>query len=250
MIFVIRHGERADQIENRIDLEIELLHDPPITKTGYDQSYSAGLKIQSLVQEGYKSGLIKTPNPQYVVVSSPFIRCLQTAYHMIKSFDKKNIYKETIFYEEGIGELMAETLFTEHVLDKLYVRNKTEEEVKKLVPYKMQEGFIKHKEHIRRPKYPENAGSGYERFDACYKEILDYFMKELNQDGDKVLILVTHAFGISSVGQIHELFFLTDKGTEYTTFHQVLYDANARGKGKLLLKLYSKHIFDFIKPKL
>ncbi len=250
MIFTIRHGERADQIDDRIASDIELIHDPPITKLGHLQSYSAGMKIQSLVQEGYKSGLLSTPNPQYVFVSSPFIRCLQTAYHMIKSLDPKDIYKETIFYEEGIGELMAESLFTDHILDKLYIRHKTEEEVKKLVPYKIQEGFVKSNEHVIRPGYPENVGSGYERFDLCYKEIMDYFMRELNQKNDKVLVLVTHAFGISAVAQIHEMIFFTDKGTDYTTFHQIFYDEKARGKGRFLLKLYHKHILDLVKPKL
>ena len=251
MIFVVRHGERADQMFNKNDQDIELKFDPPISDLGTKQSYATGIEIQALVRNGFEKGLISTPNPQYVIVSSPFIRCLQTAYHFIKSLPSNSVYKDTIFYEEGIGEFMGVNLFTKDTLDHLHIRQKSKEQIEDIIPYNIREGFVKEKEHIIRPKYPENAGTAFERMEACYSRILEYFMNELNKEGDKVLVLLTHAFGVSAVLSIHNPLFFNDTGTEYTTFNQILYDDSAKGKGKVLLKLYSKHILDIIaKPKL
>jgi len=250
MIFVVRHGERADQMFNRNDNDIELKFDPPISDLGKKQSYAVGLEIQALVSEGFEKGLINTANPQYVIISSPFIRCLQTAYHLSKSLPSQSVYNETIFYEEGIGEFMGVDLFDDDTLNHLYIRQKSEKDIKKLVPYTLREGFEKIQEHIVRPKYPENAGTAFERIQTCYSRILEHFMNELNKKGDKVLILVTHAFGVSTVLQIHNPLFYNDTGTEYTIFNQIIYDKSAKGKGKVLIKLYSKHILSIAKPKL
>lgn len=251
MIFVVRHAERSDQAYDRTGLNIELKHDPPITELGKLQARKAGTTIQSLVQEGQEKGQIKSSNPQYVIVSSPFLRCLQTAYHLAETFGADAVYENTIFYEDGICEFLGENIFTETVLENLFIRQKSDEEIQKYVPYKIREGFIQEKQHTVSPKYPENAPRGYDRMHECYTKLLEHFMEKLNPNVDKVLIIVTHAFGVSSVLSIHNPFWFNDTGTEYTTFNQIIYDPEARGKGKVLLKLYSKHIWDVvITPKL
>ena len=251
MIFVIRHGERSDQVIKRDENQIQLKYDPPITELGKKQSFVTGHVIQSLVNEGYEKGLIKTSKPEYIIVSSPFLRCLQTAYHLAESLDKNAIYKDTIFYEEGIGEFLGDNLFDDHVLQKLYIRSRSEDEVKQKIPYKLSEGFVNPDKHIVYPKYPENAVIGFDRVKACYSGILEHYMHKINLQSDKVLVIVTHAFGIYSVLQAHIPLFFNDTGTEYGTINQIVYDEEAKGKGRVLLKLYDKHISNAsIKPSL
>lgn len=251
MIFVVRHGERADQAYDQTLLNIELKYDPPLTEIGKAQSLKTGNKIRSLVEEGYHKGLINTPNPQYVVVSSPFLRCLQTAYHMLEAFGKESIYENTIFYEEGLCEFLKEGAFDNETLKNLIIRQRTKDEIQKNIPYKIREGLVQEQEHFVSPKYPETALLGYDRVEACYSKLVDHFMKNLNSNGDKVLIIVTHAFAVYSILRIHLPLFLYDKGTEFGTFNQIIYDEKARGKGRVLEKLYTDHIFDnSVKPKL
>lgn len=73
MLFVVRHGERADNINmgHPRHEPYEVPDDPHLTKRGLEQAKAAGTKILSMIKDK------KITNVR--VVSSPFVRCLMTA---------------------------------------------------------------------------------------------------------------------------------------------------------------------------
>lgn len=91
MLFCVRHGERADR---RCDLKIEYEKgfDPPITPDGHSQASITGAFIKDYLDSvGYKAAKCdekeagNVVNPLRVkIVSSPFLRCIETAEEIAK----------------------------------------------------------------------------------------------------------------------------------------------------------------------
>lgn len=85
MLFVVRHGERADNIDKGHPKyePYEIADDPHLTKRGLEQAKAAGTKILSMM-DGKKIMNIR-------VISSPFIRCLMTAQQIALVLGVKSI---------------------------------------------------------------------------------------------------------------------------------------------------------------
>lgn len=52
------------------------------------------------------------------MVTSPYLRCVQTAIHLVKNI-KCELYKNTIYLSYGLGEFFKENWFNRDVLDEL-----------------------------------------------------------------------------------------------------------------------------------
>jgi len=76
-MWVMRHGEREDEVNNKWELTSDRPYDPPLTSKGRSQGYERG--------KGLALALLATKsNNACVVVSSPFLRCVQTSAEVIK----------------------------------------------------------------------------------------------------------------------------------------------------------------------
>ena len=93
-VFFIRHSERADQVEN-CNQAIEIPQDPPITANGFELARATG--------EYLKDWINKFGYTEIKIVSSPFIRTLQTAAEVARVLGEENV---TIDY------MMGEALYT------------------------------------------------------------------------------------------------------------------------------------------
>ncbi len=83
MIFAVRHGERADDTnENGEEYKlIEKRFDPHLTQHGIKQSRKTGLKLNEVIKEA-------NPDIKGVyIISSPFLRCIMTAYNIIQTLN-------------------------------------------------------------------------------------------------------------------------------------------------------------------
>merc|ERR1711976_210009 len=101
LYILLRHSERADQVhgeENRIIDE----EDPGITKNGENIAYYTGKLIQDLIRK-IKIAMLCGKDAVPVIVSSNYLRCLQTSKNIIKGLKDSgvDVYKNAIFMEEG-----------------------------------------------------------------------------------------------------------------------------------------------------
>jgi len=247
MIFILRHGERAD--DSGYNKEIELEHDPHLTKYGKEQSIAAGRAVRKYIQESYDQGLLKIKNPKIILVSSPYLRCIETACGLKSAFEDDQIYNKTIYLDDGISEFLGEVFFDFDALKKLHVRTKTPLQFEKYINYKVQEGFIGHQIHSRVPVFPEIHKDFFARAASAYKTLVDHFLNVVNKDRDKVLILITHGFVMKVVLGVNGI--LESKGSDYTSITQVYYENGTDIKGKVIRSLDIQHLHELnMKPKL
>ena len=220
MLFILRHGERAD--DGGPNKSIELEYDPHLTQYGKEQSVAAGATVRDMIDQSYKKGILKTKNPKLVFVSSPYLRCIQTAEYMIKAFNQENIYKGQIFLDDGISEFLGEVFFDFSPLDKLHSRTKSAQEFKKYCKYPIKDGLIGDKVHSGNPKFPEVQGDFFEGLKESYHRLKSHFLEELNKENDKVLIIVSHGFGVRAMMGFTGNF--DPNGIDYTSINQVYYE--------------------------
>ena len=105
MIILIRHGERADSVTSE--------HSKVVWK--YDSPLSFLGELQCELTAKY----LKSFEREIIIVTSPFLRCLQTA-NIIKSHIQ-NIFNNSIYIEESVSEILHPAWFDETVIEKLEV---------------------------------------------------------------------------------------------------------------------------------
>lgn len=172
MIFVVRHGERADQSNSHEERNmIERHFDPHLTKRGCQQAEVTGQEIKRILTQYAQEKKIPFDQLRIVVMSSPFLRCVTTASHLAKQLPQ---VKE-IFLQEEICELMFTYDFSWDVRPKLLVRDGKQDE--KRHEYlnqkylKLDQLKLKHENFLDgaglvQPKFPENYGDTVKRTDS------------------------------------------------------------------------------------
>ena len=119
MLYIVRHGERADLNGTEEDKKnIRLKFDPNLTENGKLQAQTTGKFIDLNLESTYSKKGIKY---NVIIISSPFLRCLQTAANIAKNL--KNVQQKTIFIEDKIGEIMSSRWFEYNVNPDLYIRS-------------------------------------------------------------------------------------------------------------------------------
>jgi broad specificity phosphatase PhoE len=79
--FLIRHGQRRDDQEGRD--KTNLKSDPDITEYGQIQSSETGRQIAKLVSKYIIDGKLNS-NVRVKLLTSPYLRCIKTAYGISK----------------------------------------------------------------------------------------------------------------------------------------------------------------------
>jgi len=228
MLFVVRHGERGDYAGPEEQKKIQLPFDPHLTDLGKIQARKAGDKIIKLVQDHCKESDSQVDQLQYLIISSPFRRCIQTAFHISQALPKEKIWGNKIYLNDFLSEHLDGLYFEKNVLPDLQVRTDLEE-VKKHVEMEIQDGFPEIGDHFSTPIYPEGA-TIHKRVPAGYTKLKPLYLKELNKDKNLVVILVSHGYVVEVFLEMHEALD-RKKGVEYTSLaFYTVEDGDKKGK--------------------
>lgn len=203
MLFVVRHGERVDfSFDPKEKSRTYNQYDPPLTSIGLKQSSITGAFLENSMKG-------KLP----IIITSPFLRCVQTALQIADSFGQ--IYENTIFYEELLGEMLHRTWFPYNVNESLSIKSSKPkgkyEFVNGFINKKGTEGFL--------PQYPENFLDFFKRVQKCAELIAVRFFKEFDEK-EHFLIIVTHGYAVQvllrNYGAMQKL-----QNTEYCSITQI-----------------------------
>jgi len=237
MLFVVRHGERADYAGDDEKSKIQISFDPHLTDLGQIQARKAGDHILHLLKQYRKEEGFKPEDLKYLIISSPFRRCIQTSFHISQALPKENIWGNKIFLNDFLSEHLDDVTYTKNVLADLQVRVDLDE-VKKVVGIELQDGFPEIGNHYSTPIYPEEK-TIYERVPKGFNGFKPHFLNEINKENNVVVILVSHGYVIEVFLEMHKSLDFS-KGTLYTCLSQ--YTIEADGIGKPVVTQYHEQL--------
>lgn len=188
MFFVVRHGERADfSFDPKEKSKILKEYDPPLTTHGLKQALKTGSYIKNELNS------IHCPSKTPIIITSPFLRCVETAVNIAKGFT--SIYKDSIFIEDSLGEYLQRTWFAYNVYDYLMIKEKKE----KSSEFQFLDGFLEKNESRKiKPEYPEDFLPFFKRIQKAFFLIAEKFFREFDEN-DYFLIIVTHGYAVQVV---------------------------------------------------
>ncbi len=89
-------------------------YDSELTKHGIDQSYMCG---KTFISQLEKYNISKISPSEILIISSPYMRTLQTATHFLRGIDSKNFYDKNdmnklynISIEYGVREILNKNI--------------------------------------------------------------------------------------------------------------------------------------------
>jgi len=187
MFFVVRHGERADfSYDSKEKSRVFKDYDPPLTAVGLKQSLKTGDFIKNSLNK------INSVNKTPIIITSPFLRCVETAINIAKNFDF--IYENSIFLENSIGEYLHRTWFTYNVYDDLMIKKQQIND-----GYKFIDGFLDKKEmEALSLQYPEDFVVFFKRIQNAMEQISKKFFMEFDEK-KYFLVIVTHGYAVQVV---------------------------------------------------
>ncbi|KAJ1645465.1 hypothetical protein LPJ64_002934 [Coemansia asiatica] len=204
--YFVRHGERIDHIDDDWVHTATTPYDPPLTRHGIVQAHRTGALISQLEQQA--SIAHKT---EYLVLTSPFLRCVQTAQAIHEGFQQQqnkyalDIEPWRISVEPGLCEMMSENYFSEQVPDSIIDKSTRDIHSKRLCCEMV---YSEDYEQIRKtlPRYSEEFQDMMARFvstlDIVVSRMVDMRMKRRAmgaEDPRVVVVFVTHGAGIGSL---------------------------------------------------
>ena len=187
-IFVIRHGERIDYVDkdwiNKVNHD--RYRDPYLAEKGIKQSKETAIKLLGI----FKNKQLSDDN--LIIISSPYIRCVQTA----SLFAKDLNYKSLIKIEPGICEVLKE--YPPHFLDNNDI-NKDDLCSNMIdIDNKTYNGPFMNKKDFKKT---ESEGQSIKRSKRITKQIIDSYFKDKNKAKDMILL----GHGASCYGMIEYL---------------------------------------------
>ena len=168
-LFALRHGERVDKVALHRQPKSYLSHDCPITDLGLLQAQRSALLIENFAPAGVK----------FHVVSSPFLRCIQTAAEVAKRLNT------VVHVEEGFCEWLSKLDFSKSPLDALFYTRIGQELGVEIVQ----------SPSLLRPQYPETLS-------ACISRTKAAFDLYLPQVSEQVLVIVTHLHPVEALSEL------------------------------------------------
>ncbi len=168
-LFALRHGERVDKVALHRQPRSYISHDCPITDLGLIQAQRSALLIENFVPAGVR----------FHVVSSPFLRCMQTAAEVAKRLNT------VVHIEEGFSDWLSKLDFSQSPLDAL---------VSTQIQQELGVEVVK-SQSLLRPVYPETLADCFNRTKAAFELYLPQVQEE-------VLVIVTHLHPIESLSEL------------------------------------------------
>lgn len=238
MLFLLRHGERADMGGPEEKEKISIKCDPHLTDLGKLQAKKAGEKILKLLKDHYKETETKSEELKYLIISSPFRRCIETAYNVSQAFPKESIYGGKIYLNDYLCDYLGD-FHPEDVLKYLQVRTNPEE-LQKHVELDLQDGFPEIGDHAYAPIYPEGTLCIRKRVSEGHLKLKPFYVNEINKDSNVVLVLVTHGFVVECFLELYNGQDDTIK-VDYASISQIVIDPTDL-KGKVLVAKFHEHL--------
>ncbi|KAI8320582.1 hypothetical protein GQ54DRAFT_318017 [Martensiomyces pterosporus] len=223
--YFVRHGERIDHIDDTWAATSPTPYDPPLTSDGHKQARKTGHLIRELETEaadGLPDAQEALEQTEYHILTSPFLRCVQTADELFRGFQEQHAVSAHrpidwhLALEPGLSELMNDSYFDEQVPNTVIISRKSEIEGKLLCQDMVyNEQYTPARSLL--PVYPEDFQSMMARFVSTLDYATTFHLGQVSLGtigsafprdsgaGSKhrakrrVLIFVTHGAGINSL---------------------------------------------------
>ncbi len=206
MILGVRHGERGDTTPNENEKKkVDLYFDPHLTEYGSLQAQMAAKEIQTKLnnfeQELRLKNLSSGKKIMPVIIASPFLRTIQTAYHITRNLDC--VYENTIFLQNEIAELLWDQ--QEFNVDPLPLLFSKTRPLDKFLDFgldfmnsglKLSWNLFSNSEFIS-PKYPEEIEEAQKRIACFLKNVAKIFFEKFKYN-EYVLVWVSHQYCLAS----------------------------------------------------
>ncbi|KAJ2498455.1 hypothetical protein GGH96_004300 [Coemansia sp. RSA 1972] len=198
---------RIDHIDDKWTQSAQTPYDPPLTNDGHLQAQHTGALIHTLEQDAASS----TQRTEYLVLTSPFLRCVETAEELCRGFQRQHTKMHSnlntewrVAVEPGLCEVMSENYFAEPVPDSLIQRrinditNRTQ-----CANMTYDTTYTQVKQEL--PTYPENFQDMMARFVGTLDYATSKQIDEISTQADvetgvrKVVVMVTHGAGVGSL---------------------------------------------------
>jgi len=171
LLFVLRHGERADRAPLSRQPASFLPHDPPLTALGVTQAEHSADFILSLCPSG----------AAIHIVCSPFYRTLMTAAALARRA------AVPVHIQDGFGEWLYSDDFSESPMEKLHSQH---------VDLSGELGVsLVQTAPLARASYPESLSALRSRVQAVHQ-------RYLAEVSEPVLVIVTHATLVEVVSEV------------------------------------------------
>ncbi|KAK9685790.1 hypothetical protein K7432_015370 [Basidiobolus ranarum] len=196
-VWFIRHGERLDFVNSNWVYTTTTPYDPPLSDLGEKEALKTGRYLRDLAQESFDTFVKGQNKTRYVIYSSPFLRCAQTAEGILQGIGSSR-YSETvggIRLEPALSEWISEEYFTEQIPDSL-ISSCKETCITNNVPLN-----LTHKPYLNHlPEFPES----YDQLTQRFNNFLERLVQQLEQETPiterlPTVVLVTHGAGVSSL---------------------------------------------------
>lgn len=240
MIFVVRHGERADDTFKKAEKDRILANfDPHLTGLGFLQSQLAGRTIKKFSDECIERQNLKTKDMKFIVVSSPFLRCIQTAGEISKSIGIDSIYKNKVYVHSGASEILLQKWFKSTINNDLLIKTKSKEELSELITTDISWGLDDDTFQLE-PEYPEDFQHFLRRFTYFFNYTRDWFLSSFSPE-EYALVIVTHKIGVQAV--LYSLLeFNSPTETDFSAITGLYYSKDDHEKPVMFVKQYAEHI--------
>ncbi|KAJ2785656.1 hypothetical protein GGI15_001835 [Coemansia interrupta] len=198
--YFVRHGERVDHIDDEWAQTAHTPYDPPLTPHGLLQARQTGALIHALEHQDKSDAASET---EYLVLTSPFQRCAQTAEALAQGFRQKSTRtaRWSVAVEPGLSEVMSEGYFDAPVPDSL-IGTCIQRVRQGSVVY--DEGYEVARSVL--PRYPEDFQQMMARFvstlDCVASRQVGLRMRRRAEglsDPRRVVIMVTHGAGVGAL---------------------------------------------------
>ena len=190
-VVLIRHGERSDF--KGLTPQFGKL-DPELTKHGEEQAYTAG---QLLSDELLNQIKIDPKTAKIQLISSPFVRTLQTSRNVLKGIIDKGVYhiSPIINIEYYLGEMVGEEFRDDYPLQSLKFLNQNDlfkEE------FKHETFNVFSKDTSTLPNYVETEPMCEQRM----KTYIEYLLPELSKNKEyNITLLISHGEPINEMNK-------------------------------------------------
>lgn len=237
MIFISRHGERADFLKPDFRGTHKYL-DTPLTPLGHEQARATGRAIKKLAYSLIEEKKSFISKPKFMIISSPFLRTIETAAGIAETFDSDELYDKSIFVQYGCSEIL--TWYSYDVMPDI--------QISKLTPSGFSEKYsipIKTNEFdeklFTQVKYPETEADFVSRIQKFYTVLVDIYLKKLAKEG-VILIISSHGWAVQEILKLLDAYD-EKKPIDYCSLSAICYEKGDVGpEAKVVLAQTLDHL--------
>lgn len=176
LVYFVRHAERQDDRDISLNIKAKMQLNTLITSEGEKEAEKTGEHINKHLEYLRFNGIELEPQ----IISSPYLRCVQTALGVMKGLKKSSSLKIDYDLEElQLARYFAEDEFLKKKVEEHIIENKIDIKV---------EFFKSRRRKLLKEKTVETPSEGYDRVREYMEEVGKLERRR------RCYIFVTHAF--------------------------------------------------------